>query len=66
MTTLNAAKAIRRDSDAGSLEAGKRADFLVMKPSGIPGESSVYEQLLDDAEIQAVFCGGIKTISDPA
>ena len=35
MATINAAKALSLDQDLGSLEAGKKADFVVIDPSGL-------------------------------
>jgi cytosine/adenosine deaminase-related metal-dependent hydrolase len=35
MATINAAKALGVDADLGSLEAGKKADFVVIDPSGL-------------------------------
>lgn len=35
MATINAAKALGLDHEIGSLEAGKKADFIVINPSGL-------------------------------
>lgn len=63
MATINGARAIRRETDAGSLTAGKRADFLVVKPVIGPDPVKIYEQLLEDARIMAVWSGGKRILS---
>lgn len=63
MATINAARAIKRDSDAGSLEKGKMADFLVVKTVRKPDAAKLYEQLLEDARILAVWCAGRKVVT---
>jgi len=63
MATINAARAIKRDGDAGSLEPGKQADFLVVRPSALPDAARLYEQLLDHARIEGVWCAGSKAVT---
>ena len=58
MATINGARAIKRGEDAGSLEQGKQADFLVVQPQRMPAEARLYEQLLDHARIVGVWCAG--------
>jgi cytosine/adenosine deaminase-related metal-dependent hydrolase len=58
MATINSARAIKRDGDAGSLEPGKQADFIVVKPVNRPAAARIYEQLLEDARVMAVWCKG--------
>lgn len=60
MGTINGANAIGRGAEAGTLEAGKRADFIVVKTSGIHQGEGIYEQLLDDGSIHGVWCGGVR------
>lgn len=59
MGTINGAHAIARGAEAGSLEVGKRADFIVVKTTVAPQGESVYEQLLEDGAIHGVWCGGV-------
>lgn len=59
MGTINGANAIARGTDAGSLEVGKRADFIVVKTAGALQGDRVYEQLLEDGAIHGVWCAGV-------
>lgn len=63
MATLNGATAIGRGGESGSLEPGKRADFLVVKPVGTPDSGRLYEQLLADARVMAVWTAGRKVVA---
>ncbi|MBP1729161.1 MAG: metal-dependent hydrolase [Deltaproteobacteria bacterium] len=63
MATVNAAAAIKRDGDAGSLEPGKQADFLVIQPQKLPAAARLYEQLLDHARVVGVWCAGKKVVT---
>lgn len=58
MGTINGAHAIARGAEAGSLEVGKRADFIAVRTAGAPQGDRVYEQLLEDGAIHGVWCGG--------
>jgi len=58
MATIGGAKALRRDQEAGTLEAGKRADFIVMATGNMPTTEKVFEQLIDDSNLLGVWCGG--------
>ncbi len=58
MATLGAAKAIHLESEAGSLEKGKRGDFLVLtlpRPT-LPDELA--EALMEEGRVEEVFVGG--------
>jgi len=58
MATIGGAEAIKRDHESGSLEPGKRADFIVMETGNIPVSGSIYEQLLEDSRVYGVWCHG--------
>lgn len=58
MATIGGARAIKRDSDAGSLEVGKNADFLVVEIDPRKESTTIYERLLDDSRVHGVWsCG---------
>ena len=59
MGTINGAHAIARGAEAGSLEVGKRADFIVVKTAGASQGDRIYEQLLEDGSIHGVWCAGV-------
>jgi len=63
MATINGAMAIKRDGDAGSLAPGKQADFLVVKPTSLPDAARLYEQLLEHARVEGVWCAGNKAVA---
>ena len=63
MATINGARAIKRDVDAGSLEPGKQADFLVVQPVNLPDAARIYEQLLDHARVVGVWCAGSNVVT---
>lgn len=58
MSTIGGAKAIRRESEAGTLEAGKRADFVVMETGNKPVSGRIYEQLIEDSRVHGVWSRG--------
>jgi cytosine/adenosine deaminase-related metal-dependent hydrolase len=58
MATINGAAAIMRGDDAGSLEVGKRADFLAVEVSGKLDGSDLFEQILDGGQLRGVWVAG--------
>ncbi len=58
MATLGAAKALHLESEAGSLEKGKRADFLVLTPPRITSPNELAEALIEESRLDEVFIGG--------
>jgi len=63
MATIGGAKALKRDFEAGTLEPGKRADFIVMETGNISAAGKVCEQLLEGSKLHGVWCGGEKICS---
>lgn len=63
MATIGGAKAIKRDLEAGTLEPGKRADFIVMETGNTPESGKIFEQLIEDSILRGVWCGGKKICS---
>jgi len=70
MVTRNPAASVRWDDQAGSIEAGKAADLLVItRPSGRTRNqfpSSPYRDLIDatEADVQLVMVGGDPLVGD--
>jgi len=69
MITIEAARAIRREDDLGSIEVGKRADLVVLDtahphltPSPDPIDAVVYGA--GGHEIDTVFCDGEPVVRD--
>ncbi|KAF0218911.1 MAG: hypothetical protein FD174_2427 [Geobacteraceae bacterium] len=58
MATLEGARALRVESDTGSLEKGKRGDFLVVKPSAPASPTDLPEALIEESQLEEVFIGG--------
>lgn len=58
MATLGAAKALHLESEAGSLEKGKRADFLVLTPPEKTSPIDLAEALIEESRLDEVFVGG--------
>lgn len=58
MATIGGARAIKRDHDAGSLEPGKQADFIIMETGCVPDSERIHEQLLEDSRVCGVWCRG--------
>ena len=72
MVTINAARAIRWDDHAGSIEAGKAADLLVISPPLQPAIPDVppspYRSLINatEADVSLVLVGGEAVAGDVA
>ncbi len=58
MATLGAARALQLHDRAGTLERGKRADFLVMKMPGSPALAELAESIIEQGQLRKVFVGG--------
>jgi cytosine/adenosine deaminase-related metal-dependent hydrolase len=58
MGTLGGARAIGRGREAGSLEPGKRADFLLVEPLQAPFSADLPEQILYNSRVSGVWAGG--------
>jgi imidazolonepropionase-like amidohydrolase len=57
MMTLAGAEAIGRGNDIGSLQQGKRGDFLVLSLQDTPGRD-LCQEIIEEAKIQEVFISG--------
>jgi len=58
MATLGAAKALQIGDETGSLEKGKRGDFLVMQPNRETPAARLAEALIEESRLVEVFIGG--------
>lgn len=58
MATLEGARALHVESDTGSLEKGKRGDFLVVKPTALVSPEHLPEALIEESQLEEVFIGG--------
>ncbi len=58
MATLGGAGAIGLAHETGSLEEGKRADFLVMGLAGIPPQDDLPRAILEEGRLVEVVAGG--------
>ncbi len=58
MATLGAARALLLDHEAGSLEHGKRADFLVVKPSRLPAPEEITGAVIEESQIEELYLAG--------
>ena len=59
MATLGSAGALHLESETGSLEKGKRADFLVVHPGRIASTVELAEVLIEESRVAEVFIGGV-------
>jgi cytosine/adenosine deaminase-related metal-dependent hydrolase len=58
MATIGSAGALHLEGESGSLEKGKRADFLVVHPARIPSPADLAEVLIEESRIAEVFIAG--------
>lgn len=58
MSTMGAARALQLEGEIGSLEEGKRADFIVVRLGRSVQLPGIAEALLEESRIEEVFCGG--------
>ena len=58
MGTLQGARAIGRGLEAGSLEPGKRADFLLVEPLSESFTANIEEQILYHSRVSGVWSAG--------
>lgn len=59
LSTVNAARALGRASEAGSLQTGAFADFVTLSYTGSISEAAVCEELLYTGETRDVFIAGV-------
>jgi aminodeoxyfutalosine deaminase len=60
MATIGSARALHLDRDVGSLEKGKRADFLVVQPSRCVSNGQLAEVLIEESRVGEVYIGGTR------
>lgn len=58
MATLGAAKALHLEHEAGSLEKGKRADFLVVRPARMAGPEEIAGAVIEESRIEGIYLRG--------
>ncbi len=58
MATLGAARSVHLEGEAGSLEQGKRGDFLVVHPAHVPAPDELAEALIEESRLVEVFIAG--------
>ncbi|SNB45954.1 amidohydrolase family protein [Geobacter sp. DSM 9736] len=57
MVTCNAAEILHL-GEAGSLDVGKRADFIVVRPKTLPDGDEVMDAVIEESGIEEVFIAG--------
>lgn len=62
MMTIDGARALGVDGEVGSIEVGKRADFVVMKLNSI-NLQPIYKSELGSLSSNIVNCGGVENIA---
>lgn len=63
LATIGGARAIQRDHEAGTLEPGKLADFIIMETGNKATAENICEQLIGDSKVHGVWIGGEKVWS---
>jgi len=58
MASINAARALHLEGETGSLEKGKRGDFLVVAPSAEVDLVGLHEAVIEESKLQEVFIAG--------
>lgn len=58
MITLSGSRALGIDDEVGSLESGKRADFLVMEPTTKTSSGDINRHILERGRLREVFIEG--------
>ena len=58
MATLGAARALHLQHQVGSLEKGKKADFLVTKTNHLRSLEELPEAIMEQSQLEEVFIGG--------
>jgi len=58
MATTGAARALHLDKTVGSLEPGRRGDFLVIKPAVPPTSADLIESIIEEGQVAHVFSAG--------
>lgn len=66
MATLGSARALGLDREVGTLEAGKRGDFLIFSGCAPKLGSSVFEAILEKGRLEQVYLAGRSLPRPPA
>jgi len=62
MATIGGANAIGRGDEAGTLQAGKRADLLLVEPLDGSFDNDLYSRLLYGSRVKGVWVGGEQAV----
>ncbi len=62
MATRGGAEAIGRGGEAGTLEAGKRADLLLLELGHVPATGTLHEAILYNGRLTGVWVGGTPVV----